>query len=190
MQQDEALGKSSLVFENSPERGPVRSWPQPRSEGLFDRNSYCGATAVANLLGWYDIEKSPRTAINEGCWSVVGTTPATMHDYLQREHGDLGCVLSFVPSDRDPLETLRSLLFSGRPPIILFGTGGGVLHWAVVSGVRNGDGGDPWIEFMSWGAYKRVRWSALEPRWRRPLGLHHPFLACNKTSPRGPLPTH
>jgi len=172
-----ALGPSGTIpFEDVPRSFPVRPWEQPPDEGWFGQYGYCGPTAVANLLRLYGIEKSPRTAIDEGCWSYVGTTPGTMQRYLRREHGDLGCDRRVV-GGLDPLEVLRVLLDADHPPIVLFKNGRLMGHWVVVIGVSV-DARGAWVEYMEDGAYHKSSWAELEPRWSSVYGMRYPLIAC------------
>lgn len=180
---ESALGGTAgnIPYEAVPRSFPVQVWPQPPAEGIFGQNGYCGATAVANLLRLYRIEKSPRTAVDEGCWSLIGTTVSDMVAYLDDKHGDLGCSRRYVGAGRSALDVLREHLRSNRPTIVLFKDGRIVSHYVVVVGVTR-DGSDPWVEYMDSGSYYRSRWSDLEPRWSSVYGMGYPMIACDRPS--------
>jgi hypothetical protein len=176
-----AIGSGSIREEVVGRSFPVRVWPQPPDEGWFGQYGYCGPTAVANLLRLHGIEKSPRTAIDQGCWSFIGTSPGVMVRYLQREHPSLDCDHRVVPGNANPLDVLRVLLDADHPPIILFGNGGLKSHWVVVTGVSVDKRGT-WVEYMSEGDFVASRWTDLQPRWESVYGFRYPLIACAATS--------
>jgi hypothetical protein len=164
--------------------GAPKSWAQPESEGVFGLQNfgYCGATAAANLLRWYGREVTPRKAIDDGCWSWIGTRPKQLAYYLQSKHADLGCQLSRMTWDADALKGIRNGLRGGRPFAIVFMTGALNAHWVTVVGVE-GEGRDPKIIVASWGRYYWLQWSKLQPAWRNSYNGPYPFIMCRDRSP-------
>lgn len=161
----------------------VGSWHQPDSEGTFDQYGYCGATAAANLLRWYDKEVSPQTAIDDGCWSWIGTTASDLGEYFEENHSELGCSYKTLDFYADSLATLRDSLSAGKPVIIQFMTGSLNAHWVTAIGVQ-GAGADPKIVVMSWGGFYTLQWSKLQDAWRRAWGGYYPYIICDAVSPK------
>lgn len=180
---EEAITRAAVPM-NKIERpaGVPASWDQPPSEGSFGQYGYCGATAAANLLRWYDREVSPRQAIDDGCWSSVGTRPATLAAYFRKHHPELGCELTQVPGGADALSLLKYDLMLGRPTILLFMTGGLNAHWVTAIGV-DAKGPNPNVLVESWGKYYAIPWAKLEPAWRAAYGGPYPHLTCEAKSP-------
>jgi len=160
----------------------VASWAQPDSEGTFDQYGYCGATAASNLLRWYGKEVSPSSAIDDGCWSYIGTRAPTLAAYLKRHHSELGCSYETLGFYDDGLATLRQSLEAGRPVIVQFMTGSLNAHWVTVIGVQ-GAGDDPQIVVMSWAGFYTLQWSRLQDAWRRAWGGYYPHIVCDSVSP-------
>jgi hypothetical protein len=172
----------SLVRTRQPAGTPA-SWPQPPSTGIVEQNGYCGATAAANLLSWYGREVSPATAIDQGCWSYVGTRPETVEAFLDHHHADLGCSYEKLPATADALGWLRGTLTAGKPVVVEFMTGELNAHWVTIVGVQ-GTGYDPKIVLMSWGRYYTTQWSLFEGAWRHAWGGAYPHVTCSAASPR------
>jgi hypothetical protein len=164
--------------------GAPDSWDQPDSEGWFNQYGYCGATAASNLLRVYGREVAPRTAIDDGAWSWIGTRPATLAAYLRRHHADLACALRTAPSAEAALSTLRERTATGTPVIVLFMTGRMNAHWVTVLGV-DGTGDRARVLAMSWGSYYAITWSDLADAWRAGYGGPYPHIVC---APRGGEP--
>jgi hypothetical protein len=162
--------------------GAPFAWGQPASEGYFGQYGYCGATAAANLLRWYDREVSPESAIADGCWSAIGTFPSDMSAYLRKHHASLDCYYQAMWLTSDALAGLRDALAVGRPVIIMYMTDALNAHWVTVTGVH-GTNDDPDIIVMSYGAYWKLRWSALKSAWRNAYGGPYPYVMCNASSP-------
>ncbi len=162
--------------------GAPRSWEQPPSEGIFGQNGYCGATAAANLLSWYGKNVSPRNAIDDGCWSYIGTRPITLARYLQNHHASLGCSLGRMSWNADALTGVRNSLREGRPLVVVFMTGRLEAHWVTIMGVR-GRGDDPKLVVMSWGGFYTVQWSDFREAWRAGYSGPYPYIQCTKQSP-------
>lgn len=158
----------------------VASWNQPDSEGYFDQYGYCGATAAANLLRWYGSETSPRDAIDNGCWSYIGTRAPTLAAYLKKAHPELGCQYKTLGFYDDAFATLRHALESGHPVVLEFMTGKLNAHWVTAIGIQSADH-DPKIVVMSWGGYYTLEWSKLQDAWRRAWGGYYPYIACDAT---------
>jgi hypothetical protein len=157
------------------------SWDQPDSTGVLGQNGYCGATAAANLLRWYGREVSPADAIENGCWSYVGTRPETIGAYFANHQPDLGCRYEKLPETADALGYLRTTLAAGKPVIVEFMTGALNAHWVTVVGVY-GKGADPKLVVMSWGHYYMTQWSLFEGAWRHAWGGAFPHVACDAVS--------
>jgi hypothetical protein len=164
--------------------GAPASSAQPESEGVFglENFGYCGATAASNLLRWYGKEVTPRKAIDDGCWSWIGTRPKQLAYYLQSKHPELGCSLGKMTWNADALAGVRNGLRGGRPIVIVFMTGALNAHWVTIVGVE-GTGPDPKIIVASWGKYYWVQWSKLQPAWRGSYNGPYPFVMCRDQSP-------
>lgn len=162
--------------------GMPSSWEQPDSEGTFDQYGYCGATAAANLLTWYGKSTTPREAIDNGCWSYVGTRPPTLAAYLKKAQPELDCYYQTMKWNADSLGNLRNALAAGRPVIIEFMTGKLNAHWVTVVGVE-GTEEDPYLTVMSWGGYYKIRWAGVKDAWRSAWGGYYPYVMCNAVSP-------
>ncbi|MBX3231761.1 MAG: hypothetical protein KIT84_42720 [Labilithrix sp.] len=189
LEEEEPASTESAYFGTIPDMvpisapaGAVASWAQPDSEGAFDQYGYCGATAASNLLRWYGKEVAPRRAIDDGCWSYVGTTPSTLAAYLRDKHSELDCSYRTLDFYADGLATLRRSLEAGRPVIIQFMTGSLNAHWVTAIGVR-GAGDDPEIVVMSWAGFYTLQWSRLQDAWRRAWGGYYPHVICDAVSP-------
>jgi hypothetical protein len=163
--------------------GAPPPWDQPPSEGTFGQYGYCGATAAANLLLWYGRTVSPTRAIEDGCWSAIGTFPGDMAAYLKKHHASLDCYYQWMWPWSDALAGLRNALAVGRPVIVEFMTDTFNAHWVTVTGIRGG-GDDPDVIVMSWGRYHKIRWSTLKSAWRNAYGGPYPYVMCNASSPR------
>ncbi len=160
-------------------------WPQPPSEGLFGQYGYCGATAAANTLAWYGPRVSPRQAIDNGCWSAIGTTPSHLAQYMQNNHGDLGCSYERFDRNGDALGYLKSLLTAGRMVMIQYMVGRLNAHWVPVVGVR-GRGTNTRLVVMSDGGYYTAEWEKMKEAWKNGWGGPFPHVVCNArvTGPR------
>lgn len=163
--------------------GAPGSWAQPDSEGILGQNGYCGATAAANLLHWYDREIAPRQAIEGGCWSYIGTRAAQLGKYMKTTYPELGCKYGTMAYDADALANLRAALAAGRPVAVEFMTGALNAHWVTVVGVR-GAGEQPQLVVMSWGRFYSASWSDFKDAWRRAWGGYYPYVMCEAVSPR------
>lgn len=189
-QEEEPQGTTNAAFtgripemvETTAPRGAPRSWQQPDSEGLFGRFGYCGATAAANLLGWYRQNVSPRQAIDGGCWSNIGTLPSSIANYLSTSFPDLGCAAGTLPYEADSLASLRNAVGRGHPVLIEFMTGGLDAHWVTVIGFQ-GAGNNPKVVVMSWGGFYTIQWDALQDAWRHAWGGYYPYIICRAVSP-------
>jgi hypothetical protein len=162
--------------------GAPASWAQPDSDGTFDEKGYCGATAAANLLRWYQKDVSPDQAIADGCWSVIGTRPATLARYLQKHHASLGCALHKMDRDADALAGVRASLRAGKPLVVLFMTGYLNAHWVTIMAVE-GRGPDPNLVVMSWAGFYRIKWSEFQAPWRAAYSGPYPHIQCSARSP-------
>jgi hypothetical protein len=174
---DAYTGRLATLEPTSRPRGAPESWNQPDSEGVLGQNGYCGATAAANLLRWYGREVSPRQAINDGCWSYIGTRPSTLAAYLRNKHPDLDCRYGTMAWNADALQNLKNALAGGRPVVIEFMTGGLNAHWVTVIGVR-GEGANTSLVVESWGGYYTVKWNDIQDAWRRAWGGYYPYIMC------------
>jgi hypothetical protein len=176
-------GKLAVMSEISAPPDAVGSWAQPESEGIFGQNGYCGATAASNLLRWYGKEVSPRQAINDGCWSYIGTRPSTLAAYLQNKHAELGCSYRTFSWDADALGALRAAIAAGHPVLIEFMTGQLDAHWVTVIGLRGPDQ-DPQLVVMSWASFYTLQWSEVMDAWRNAWGGYYPHIYCDAVSTR------
>ncbi len=172
------------LYGTSAPRNAPRSWPQPPSEGAFGKNGYCGATAAANTLAWYGRNVSPRQAIDDGCWSFIGTKPQHLAAYMQDKHADLGCSYQRFNRNGDALAYVKSILRSGRPLMIEYMVGGLNAHWVTVVGVR-GQGRDTNLIVMSDGGYYTAKWETMNDAWKNGWGGPFPHVVCNAPV-RGP----
>jgi len=171
---------AELTYIGSSYAGAPRSWEQPDSEGIFGQYGYCGATAAANMVGWYGKSVSPRNAIDNGCWSYIGTRPVTLAKYLRTHHADLGCALGKMTWDADALTGVRNSLRVGKPLVVVFMTGGLNAHWVTIIGVQ-GAGDDPKLVVMSWGGFYTVQWSDFKDAWRSGYSGPYPYIQCKQS---------
>jgi hypothetical protein len=179
---DSAYTGSLATLKDTPAPpGMPKSWAQPDSEGIFSQYGYCGATAAANLLGFYGKNVSPQQAIDGGCWSHIGTTASRLGKYM-KAYPELGCWNGRMAYDADALGNLRTALAGGRPVIVQFMTGKVEAHWVTIVGVR-GEGDHPEVVMMTWGKYKTAKWDDFKDAWRRGWGGYYPYVMCQAASP-------
>jgi hypothetical protein len=112
---------------------------------------------------------------------LVGTLQFEIADYLKAHHPELGCRSSYP---WDGANAIRGQLDGGHPVMVWFNTSGGDLssHW-VVAVAHHGSGADERVVVMSWGRYWEIPMAKLDNASKWVLGLRHPTVICNATSP-------
>ncbi len=155
---DELVGESTeaysgtlatLVATTAP-RGAPGPWAQPDSEGLVGQYGYCGATAAANLLAWYNLHVSHARRSTAAAGASSAPPPrGSARTWAPRTPS------SVAREERCRGTRTPSVLFAvrsppGRPVIVQFMTGALDAHWVTVVGIR-GAGNSPDLVVMSWG---------------------------------------